>query len=379
MLLANHDALPSGLLVSPAMVTVHGGTAYIPVVNVGNTDAKLYPRCILGMLNQAQIVSLPAGICEVPKEPEGLCIVATMSSQAGQVSNILDTIESLDLNNVPEAEQAEIRSMLMKHQSVFSAFEGDLGCTNLIAHEIPLLDDVPVRQRFRRIPPSDYDSVKAHINQLLETQVIRESCGPYASPIVLVKKKDGSLRMCVDYRQLNGKTRRDAFPLPQIEDSLDALHGAQWFLTMDLSSGYNQVPVAEKDKAKTAFCTPFGLFEFNRMPFGLCNAPGTFQRLMERIFGAQHFQTLLLYLDDIIVFSSTVDEHLERLDAVLSRLQREKLKVKLEKCCFFHTKVNCLGHMISREGVATDPGKTSAVVDWSRPTSVTELRSFLGF
>lgn len=209
--------------------------------------------------------------------------------------------------------------------------------------------------------------------------MIRESCGPYASPIVLVKKKDGSLRMCVDYRQLNGKTRRDAFPLPQIEDSLDALHGAQWFLTMDLSSGYNQVPVAEKDKAKTAFCTPFGLFEFNRMPFGLCNAPGTFQRLMERIFGAQHFQTLLLYLDDIIVFSSTVDEHLERLDAVLSRLQREKLKVKLEKCCFFHTKVNCLGHMISREGVATDPGKTSAVVDWSRPTSVTELRSFLGF
>lgn len=147
--LDNHDALPSGLLVSPAMVTVHGGTAYIPVVNVGNTDAKLYPRCILGMLNQAQIVSLPAGICEVPKEPEGLCIVATMSSQAGQVSNILDTIESLDLNNVPEAEQAEIRSMLMKHQSVFSAFEGDLGCTNLIAHEIPLLDDVPVRQRFR--------------------------------------------------------------------------------------------------------------------------------------------------------------------------------------------------------------------------------------
>lgn len=175
--------------------------------------------------------------------------------------------------------------------------------------------------------------------------------------------------MCVDYRQLNSKTHRNAFPLPRIEES-----GARWFTTMDLASGYNQVPVAEKDKVKTAFCTPFGLFEFNRLPFGLCNVPGTFQRLMERIFGAQHFQTRLLYLDDVIVFSSTIDEHLERLDSVLSRLKQEKLKVKLEKCCFFQTEVNYLGHMISKEGVSTDPGKISAVADWSRPTSVTDLR-----
>lgn len=376
---ANQEALPGGLLVSLAMVTVHHGTAYIPVVNVGDTDVKLYPRCALGMLNQAQIVSLPTGINEVPRKPAGMGTLATMSSQTGQVKNISDTLASLDLSNVPETEQAGIRSMFEKHHAVFSAFEGDLGCTNLIEHEIPLLDDVPVRQRFRRIPPSDYDSVKNHINQLLETQIIRESCSPYASPIVLVKKKDGSLRMCVDYRQLNSKTRRDAFPLPRIEESLDALAGARWFSTMDLASGYNQVPVAKKDRAKTAFCTPFGLFEFNRMPFGLCNAPGTFQRLMERIFGAQHFQTLLLYLDDVIVFSSTVDEHLKRLDAVLSRLQQEKLKVKFEKCCFFRTEVNYLGHVITEDGVATDPGKLSAVENWPRPTNATELRSFLGF
>lgn len=125
------------------------------------------------------------------------------------------------------------------------------------------------------------------IKQLLDSKVIRESSSPYASPIVLVQKKSGELRMCVDYRQLNAKTRKDAYPLPRIEESLDALAGAQWFSTLDLASGYNQVPVAERDKAKTAFCTPFGLFEFERMPFGLCNAPGTFQRLMERIFGDQ--------------------------------------------------------------------------------------------
>lgn len=137
--------------------------------------------------------------------------------------------------------------------------------------------------------------------------------------------------------------------------------------------------MAEKDKSKTAFCTPFGLFEFNRMPFVLCNAPSKFQRLMERLFGAQHFQSLLLYLDDVIVFSSTVDQHLTRLESVLSCLQREGLKVMLEKCCFFRTAVKYLGHVISERGVSTDPEKVSAVSSWGRPTTVSELRSFLGF
>ena len=133
-----------------------------------------------------------------------------------------------------------MRSLLDRYDSVFAANEGDLGCTNLISHDIPLLDDVPVRQRYRRIPPSEYDAVKTHINQLLESQVIRESSSPYASPIVLVRKKDGGLRLCVDYRLLNSKTRKDAFLLPRIEESLDALSGARWFSTLDLASGYTQ-------------------------------------------------------------------------------------------------------------------------------------------
>ncbi len=137
------------------------------------------------------------------------------------------------------------------------------------------------------------------------------------SPLCWLKR-----RMCVDYRQLNAKTRKDAFPLPRIEETLDSLTGARWFSTMDLASGYNQIPVTEGDKHKTAFCTPFGLFEWNRMPFGLCNAPSTFQRLMERVFGDQQCQSLLLYLDDIVVFSSSVTQHLERLEVVLSWLER---------------------------------------------------------
>lgn len=176
-------------------------------------------------------------------------------------------------------------------------------------------------QRYRRIPPSEYEAVKAHINQLLEAQVIRESSSPYASPIVLVRKKDSSLCLCVDYRLLNSKTRKDAFPLPRIEESLDALSGGRWFSTLDLDSGYNQVPVSEQDKPKTAFCTLFGLFEFNRMPFGLCNAPSTFQRLMQRMFGDQQGQSLLLYLDNIIVFSSSVKQHLQAVSGPWSALK----------------------------------------------------------
>lgn len=366
------SGLPAGLLASPALVRVERGTAYIPIVNVGATDVLLYPRTVVGCLDEVSIVSMPAGVTAIPS------IMATVASQSVSAT-VPEQIATMDLSSLPAGEQGKVRSLLTKYTSVFSAHDGDLGCTNLIAHDIPLLDGVPVRQRYRRIPPSDYEVVKEHINKLLETQVIRESSSPYASPIVLVKKKDGSLRMCVDYRQLNNKTRKDAFPLPRIEESLDALTGACWFSTMDLASGYNQVPVAEADRPKTAFCTPFGLFEWNRMPFGLCNAPSTFQRLMQRIFGDQQCQSLLLYLDDIVVFSSTVEQHLERLEAVLGRLQQEGLKAKLAKCAFFQQEVHYLGHVISDKGVSTDPSKVEVVANWQPPATISELRSFLGF
>ena len=366
------SGLPAGLLASPALVPVVRGTAYIPIVNVGSSDVLLYPHALVGTLEAACVVSLPAGVTEEPP------VVATMFSQSVSMT-VQEQIAALEFGHLPAGAQGEVRALLNQFSSVFSAHDGDLGCTNLISHEIPLLDDAPVRQRYRRIPPSEYELVKDHISQLLSAQVIRESSSPYASPIVLVKKKDDSLRMCVDYRLLNSKTRKDAFPLPRIDESLDALTGARWFSTMDLASGYNQVPVAESDRPKTAFCTPFGLFEWNRMPFGLCNAPSTFQRLMQRIFGDQQCQSLLLYLDDIVVFSSTIDQHLERLGGVLGRLQHEGLKAKLKKCAFFQQKVRYLGHVISDQGVSTDPSKIEAVSNWPCPATLSELRSFLGF
>ncbi|KAJ7986683.1 hypothetical protein DPEC_G00342440 [Dallia pectoralis] len=270
------SGLPAGLLVSPALVRVVRGTAYIPVVNVGTIDVLLYPRTVVGTLNKVCVVSLPTGVTEVPSG------VATVASQI-VAPTVQDQIGVMDLSALSAEEQGLVKSLLGRYNSVFSAHDGDLGCTNLISHDIPLLDDVPVRQRYRRIPPSDYELVKGHIHQLLEAQVIRESSSPYASPIVLVKKKDGTLRMCVDYRQLNCKTRKDAFPLPRIEESLDVLTGARWFSTLDLASGYNQ------------------------------------------------------------------------------------------------KEVRYLGHVISNEGVGTDPSKVEVVANWQSPATVSELQSFLGF
>ncbi|CAL9687717.1 unnamed protein product [Knipowitschia caucasica] len=364
--------LPAGLLVSSCLVRVVRGTAYIPVVNVGTKAALLYPRTTLGRLSEAQVVSLPACITE------DRTTTASVNSQNIGPS-MPERVASLELPALVDQDAERVRGLLRDYESVFATHETDLGCTNLLSQDIPLVDEVPIRQRYRRIPPSEYEAVKAHINQLIEAQVIRESCSPYASPIVLVRKKDGSLRLCVDYRLLNSKTRKDAFPLPRIEETLDSLSGAVWFSTLDLASGYNQVPVTEADRPKTAFCTPFGLFEFNRMPFGLCNAPGTFQRLMQRMFGDQQGQSLLLYLDDIIVFSSSVEQHLQRLEVVLGRLRTEGLKVRLEKCSFFQREVGYLGHVISDQGVSTDPKKIEAVSQWKRPQNAPELRSFLGF
>lgn len=367
------SGLPAGLLASSALVQVTQGTVYLPVVNVGTVHVMLYANTILGTLNNVCVVSLPAGITEVKS------VAATVSSHTLEVApSLQEQFEAVDLSVLSEIEQDQVWALLYKFYSVFSSHEGDLGCTNLISHDIPLLDSVPVRQRYRRIPPSEYEVAKSHINQLLETSIIRESCSPYASPIVLVKK-DGSLPMCVDYRQLNAKTRKGAFPLPRIEESLDFLTGACWFSTMDLASGYNQVPVTEGDRPKTAFCTPFGLFEWNRMPFELCNAPSTVQRLMERMFGDQQGRSLLLYLDDIVVFSSSVAQHVERLEVALSCLECEGLKVKLSKSAFFQREVRYLGHVISAPGVSTDPSKIEAIAKWKCPTSVSELHSFLGF
>ena len=213
---------------------------------------------------------------------------------------------------------------------------------------------------------------------MLASDVIRPPNSPWASPVVMVKKNYGSLRFCVDFRQLNAATAKDAHPLPWIDDLLDALHGARWFSTLDLKSGYWQVPIMERDKENTAFRTSSGqLYEFNQVPFGLCNTPTTLSRLMDRILSGLHWETCLFYLDDIIIFS-TWEEHLARLRQVFERLRYANLKLGAEKCAFAAKEVSYLGHRVTEEGLLPDPALLTAIREIPPPKTATEVRSFLG-
>ena len=235
---------------------------------------------------------------------------------------------------VPEhlspTQQQQLKALFQEFSDIISQGEDDLGCTPLNQHTIetegPLLC-----QPYRHQNPAVRQEEMAQVQQMLSSGVIRPSNSPWASPVVMVKKKDGSLRFCVDYRQLNAATVKDAHPIPHIDDLLEALHGARWFSTLDLKSGYWQVPIQEQDKKKTAFRTSSGqLFEFNQVPFGLCNAPATFFLLMDRVLAGLHWETCLFYLDDIIVFAATWEEHLARLRQVFERLRHAKLKLGTE-------------------------------------------------
>ena len=280
--------------------------------------------------------------------------------------------------NLSPLQQQQLNELFKEFQDVFSQGDDDLGNTPLLQHGIET-NGPPLRQPYRRQNPAVRREEMAQVQQMLSSDVIRPSNSPWASPVVMVRKKDGSLRFCVDFRQLNAATVKDAHPLPRIDDLLDALHGAKWFSTLDLKSGYWQVPIAEQDKEKTAFRTSSGqLFEFNQVPFGLCNAPATFSRLMDRVLAGLHWETCLFYLDDIIVFSSTWEEHLARLREVFERLRHAKLKLGPTKCTFAAKEVSYLGHRVTEEGLLPDPALLAAIRDIPPPKTATEVRSFLG-
>ena len=268
---------------------------------------------------------------------------------------------------------------LAKHANAFSTKEWDVGLAKGVEHRIRLSDNTPFRERSRRIAPADLDDLRRHLQGLLAAGIIKESRSPYASPIVLARKKNGQLRMCVDYRTLNRRTIPDQYTVPRIDDALDCLSGSKWFSVLDLRSGYYQIPMTEEDKEKTAFICPLGFFQFERMPQGITGAPATFQRLMEKAVGDMHMLEVIVYLDDLIVFGKTLEEHEQRLLKVITRLEEAGLKLSLDKCQFCRPKVTYVGHIVSEHGIATDPTKVEAVTRWKQPTDLPSLQSFLGF
>ena len=225
-----------------------------------------------------------------------------------------------------------------------------------------------------------YEEVREHLKQLAACGVIRPSHSPWSSPVVLARRRDGKLRMCIDYRALNNRTIKDSYALPRIDEVLDSLAGAKFFSVVDMKSGYYQVEVAEEHKERTAFTVgPLGFWEHNRLPFGLSNAPATYQRIMEQCFGELHLKICFIYLDDLIVFSDSFEQHLERLELIFLRLRECGLKLSPKKCSFLQKKVKYIGHIVSSEGIETDPDKIEKIVNWPTPSSPEKVRSFLGF
>ena len=276
--------------------------------------------------------------------------------------------------------QERAKTIMKKYHDIFALEPLELGKTNIVKHVIKVNNPVPFKERYRRIPPHQYEEVRKHLKEMEEIGTIRRSNSLWASPVVLVRKKDRSLRFCIDLRKLNARTIKDAYSLPRIKESLDCLDGACIFTSLDLKSGYWQVELDDDSIPLTAFTVgPLGFYECVRMPFGLTNAPATFQILMESCLGELHLNWCIIYLDDIIIHARTPEEHLERLEGVFERLRKAGLKLKPSKCTFFRDKIAYLGHIVSEKGIEADPKKIEAIQKWPEPKTVTQVRSFLGF
>ncbi len=290
----------------------------------------------------------------------------------------MHTVWEASAKNLTSEQAEKLRGLLRENADVFAANDGDLGRTHLAEHTINTGDAAPVNIPPRRVPLHRREIVDQIIKDLLARDIIEPSCSAWSAPIVLVFKEGKKPRMCIDYRGLNAVTTKDRFPIGRIDEALDALKGAQWFSTLDLIQGYYQLPIAERDRDKTSFSTQGGLWRFTVLPFGVCNGPSCFSRLMWKVLKGLPYRTLLIFIDDIIVYAATFDEALERLREVFSRLREAGLKIKAQKCSLFQTEVIFLGHRVSADGLKPELEKLEAIRAWPRPTCLTEVRSFYG-
>jgi len=294
--------------------------------------------------------------------------------------HLKEMFQKATLNCTPD-EGEELKQLLCKYSEIFSKDSDDIGQVDLISHEIMIPDGVaPINLPPRRLPLGQLEKEKEAVDSLLRKGVIRPSASPWSSPLVLVKKKNTSeIRTCVDFRRVNEVTIKQTYPLPRIDDCLDALKGASIFTVCDLTSGYYQVPVKEEDIPKTAFSTARrGKFEFTKMPMGLTCAGATFQRLMEIVLAELQWTICLVYLDDIIVPATNPRQLIQRMDTVFQRIQQSGMKMKPSKCELMQTTVTFLGHLVNADGIKPDPCNVLKIQEMSPPENLKQVRRFLG-
>ena len=302
--------------------------------------------------------------------------VMPVNSKSNLVSVSTETTDFV--KQIPADLSRASRMLLLKYQRIFGKRTGpppDRGIGHLIP-EVP--GSKPVFVPPYRLSPLEIVEVEQQIKELLLLGLIEPSCSPYGAPILFVKKKDGTLRMCCDWRKLNSQTVKTRYPLPRIDYLLDQLQGASIFTSLDLQSGYHQILIDPADVPKTAFTTPFGHYQFKVMSFGFSNAPSTFQSAMNKLFQPLLGKGVLCYMDDLLIYAKTPDEHERLLKQVLQILESNDLYVRLQKCDFERPELKYLGHIVTAKGIKVDPAKVQVIKDWPRPTSQKDVRSFLG-
>ena len=274
----------------------------------------------------------------------------------------------------------QVQGLLSEFADVFpDELPKDLPPERTVDHRIDLEPgSVPISKPTYKMSLNDMDELQRQLDDLMSRGFIRPSSSPYGSPVLFVKKKDGQVRLCVDYCALNKQTVKNTYPLPRIDELLDRLDGVTVLSKIDLRSGYHQIRVQEVDIHKTAFRTRYGLYEFVVLPFGLCNAPATFMRLMHDTFRDELDRCVLIYLDDLLIYSPSVEQHLRDLRTILEKLRKHRLYAKLTKCEFMKTEILFLGHLISAKGLRMDPEKVKAILEWPDLKNATQVLSFLG-
>ena len=282
------------------------------------------------------------------------------------------------IGHLPDPKLLKLKDLLLKFRRIFALNNNQPGTTNVVEHEINTEGSQPIAQAPYRSNPEKRREIQNQVQSLLESGQIEESNSPWASPVLLVPKKDGGWRMCVDYRKLNTVTKKVSYPIPRTEDTFDYLLQAKWFSKMDAASGFWQVPVERSSKEKTAMITPDGLFQWKVMPFGLCNAPATFQRLMDCVLSGLKWKECLVYLDDILIFSKTWEEHLVHLTHVFEKLEKASISLKLSKCEFGKNEIQFLGHVVKDQMLLPDERNVDAVLKFPVPKDLTGVRGFLG-
>lgn len=364
-------AIGKGIYAGEAAVTNNNGLAYIKVYNTTEDPCEI-------MIPTMELQEIDSN-CTLTDSK----ILRYTKEDYKDEERIRKIIDLLRLNHLNEEEMEHTLKLIETYYDLFHLPEDELLGTEVTSHHIATTDNQPIHVKQYRFPPAHKEEIVKQINTLLKKKIIEPSSSPYNSPLWIVPKKPDSRgnkqwRMVIDYRMLNEKTIGDAYPLPNITEILDQLGSAKYFSIFDLASGFHQIPMNKEDAAKTAFSTPYGHYQFNRMPFGLKNAPATFQRLMDQVLTGLQGTELFVYLDDIVLYASSLQEHAIKFKKLAEKLRNSGLRLQPDKCEFLRKEVTYLGHIINKNGVKPDPKKLTAVKEFPTPRNSKNIKQFLG-